>query len=93
MENLKLILENGADVNVIDNHQKIPFIAAVSASNWEAAYLILVAGTNIHYENKWGETPKVIVEAAGLGAKNKWRKKVFDYFANNGVVLNPRVPL
>ena len=93
LNNLILLIEHGANPNIVDNHQRIPFMAAVATGDWELAYILLEAGTDLEFKNKWGGSPKGTVERQGLGANSEWRIKVFSYFKKKGLSLNPRVPL
>jgi len=93
LDNLNLLIKHGANPNQIDNHQKTPIMATVATGDWQATYILLQAGANIEYKNKWGETPIDSIENAGLGANSEWRKKVFAFFSNKGIELKPRVPL
>jgi len=93
LDNLNLLIKHGANPNQIDNHQRTPVMAAVATGDWQATYILLQAGANIEYKNKWGETPIDSIENAGLGANSEWRKKVFAYFSDKGIELKPRVPL
>lgn len=93
IDNFKLLLAYGANPNAVDNNQRIPFMAAVASGDWEFAFLLLQAGTKLDFRNRWGETPKSVVENQGLRTDSEWRKKVFDFFTENGISLTSRVPL
>ena len=94
--NLKFLLSNGADPNVIDKAGLTPLMFTATSGSWEMALILLEAGADITFKNRWGEDAASYIEDAGLGTKgeaNQWRKKVVKFFESKGVKLDLRVAL
>jgi len=95
-DNLKFLLANGANPDVIDKTGLTPLMFTATSGSWEMALILLQAGADITFKNKWGEDAASYIEDAGLGANgksNEWRKKVIHFLEMKGVKLELRVPL
>lgn len=64
-DNVRLLLEYGADVNHRDNAGKTPLIEAVTARMFDTALLLLRHGADPTIENQWGNTPADLVMQFG----------------------------
>ena len=63
---LALLLDNGANIEAHDHHQRTPLHRAASAGHSDAVRLLLGRGANVHAkEGKYGQTP--LHEAAFQG--------------------------
>ncbi|WP_438466949.1 ankyrin repeat domain-containing protein [Marinomonas sp. PE14-40] len=96
LNNMKLLISFGADVNITDRVEFTPLMLAAATGKWEALFILLNSGANYSYINKYGKSVVTYVEVQGLGVsgeQGQWRRKVFGFFNDKGLVLNPRVPL
>lgn len=94
--NLKFLLSNGANPDVVDKAGLTPLMFTATSGSWEMALILLEAGADITFKNKWGEDAASYIEDAGLGTTgeaNQWRKKVVKFFESKGVKLDLRVSL
>jgi len=91
IENIKLLISKGADLNFEARNGYTPIMLAASIGNWEILYLFLKSEPNYLYENRFGETVFTYIENQGLGLEGeqgKWRNKVLKYFKESGVKLD-----
>ena len=96
MGNLRFLIENGANTDVVDKTGLTPIMLASTAGKWEMIMMMLEAGADISFKNKWGEDAASYIEDAGLGTvgkDNEWRKKVVQFIESKGVKLKLRIPL
>lgn len=83
-DNVRLLLEFGADVNHRDNAGKTPLIEAVTARMFEMALLLLRSGADPTIENQWGNTPADLVMQFGNRGIDRRTNDLaaFDEFVN-----------
>jgi len=56
LENVKLLVKHGADINFQNNSGKTALHVAVAVKNYDIACYLLSFGANTDLENKWGST-------------------------------------
>lgn len=77
--NLKTLIDVGADLNVVDPRGLTPLMYGAAASAWEMVYMLLDAGADPLIQNKWGENLFSYLSLPDLGTQGEaleWRKKV-----------------
>ena len=95
-ENLRFLLDNGANPNIVNKSGHSPLMFAITSASWEMVMMMLDAGADYTFKNKWNEDAASAIERQGLGTEGKsgeWRKKVVKFFKQNGIELDLRVPL
>ena len=95
-ENLRFLLNNGANPNVVNKSGHSPLMFAITSASWEMVMMMLDAGADYKFKNKWNEDAASAIERQGLGTEGKngeWRKKVIQFFKQKGIELDLRVPL
>lgn len=57
---LKLLIEAGADINIVDNNGENALIKAIIKKDYTCATYLIKSGANINYSDKYGRTPLII---------------------------------
>ncbi len=85
-ETVTLLVENGAEVNSINNVGSTPLHYACCLQNKEILYFLLDNGADIHIKNDYGCTPLHFV----LRGYQKEKKEIVDLFISKGSDINLR---
>ncbi len=67
IDNVKLLVASGADINAIGINGKTPIHTAISINNYEIACYLLEAGADLSIKNKWGYSPIDTLKTFGDG--------------------------
>lgn len=90
IDNLKLLIDAGANLNVVDQRGLTPLMYGASVSAWEMVYLILESGADISVKNKWNESFSTYVAQPDFGTTGdalEWRKKVISFLQDRGITI------
>lgn len=70
LTSVKLLVQNGANINAIGKNGKTPVHTAISVKKYDVAYYLLQQGADLTIENKWGNSPiDIILEYGDAGIK------------------------
>lgn len=83
IEMVKLLLENGADVNARGRYKETALTIASYNNNIELVKLLLDNGADVNAGNKYGYT-------ALMWASTKWNKDIVKLLLDNGADVNAR---
>lgn len=90
IDNLKILIDAGANLNVVDQRGLTPLMYGASISAWEMVYLMLESGADISVKNKWNESFSSYVALPDLGTMGEeleWRKKVISFLQERGITV------
>lgn len=79
LDNLKLLIRFGADLDLLDERGLTPLMYGAAASSWEMVYVMLEAGADISIKNEWNESLSTYIAMPDLGTKGEalgWKNKV-----------------
>lgn len=81
IETIKLILQIGHDANVCDYDKRTPLHIAVAVGNLEIAKMLVEAGADVHFLDRFGGSPMSDAEAK---APRYGKDAMRDYLLENG---------
>jgi ankyrin repeat protein len=80
---VKVLLDNGADINLLDNINMPPLNTAINEKNTEIANILIERGANVNYKNIYGITPQ------HLAAKTKNNSVLKNLLSKKEIEIDP----
>lgn len=94
-DNLKLLIDRGANVDFRDAAGETPIMAAADLNNYSKVYLLLVCGADFRLKDFGGNSIIWNIEHASFdeaGDTGHWRTKVVAFLRQHGIEVHPRNP-
>lgn len=79
LNKVKILLDNGADLNKVGASNLTPFHRALRVNNYDIAFYLLQQGADTETPNKWGVTPKQTISRYGGKGLDRDSKQ-FQYY-------------
>ena len=95
MENVKLLIVAGANLNFQDGTGTTPLHGAAYQNYYDIIYVLLQAGADYRIKNTWDNTFVWTLEHNNIDPKSegyKWRAKVIEFLRTRGVEVHPHIP-
>jgi len=74
LENVKILVEHGAKLNVQNKSGKTPLHTAIAVKNYDIAHFLVLNGASLNIEDKWGYTPVEQLQEFGDAGVKKGSK-------------------
>ena len=74
LENVKLLVKHGANLNVQNKSGNTPLHTAIAVKNYDIAHFLVLNGASLKVEDKWGYTPVDLLEEFGDAGVEKGSK-------------------
>ena len=84
LENVKLLVKHGANINVRNKNGSTPLHTAIAVKNYDIAHFLVLNGASLKTEDKWGYTPVEQLEKfgdAGVKKGSKYHKWYLKFVA------------
>ena len=91
LEQLKLLINAGADLNFRNRSDITPMMYAVRLNRYDMVYLMLEAGADPTLKTKWGTTIVYEIKESQTDPKSElyqWRLKVIEFLKAKGIEIN-----
>lgn len=86
-ENVEMLLDNGANIDVLDNSQTTPLLFAAMLNQYQMVHHLLLAGADPTAKNQWGKGIGYLIEKSSRTMDRSsplwvWREKVVEMLSN-----------